>query len=553
MVPVSALVIVTFGIVLGSITLSSTFASAEENECDVIVIGAGMSGLAAAKHLQENECDVLVLEARDRVGGRMWTDRSWNDISLDLGASWIHGLGGHPSQEPFGEPLVNPITDLARDYGLPLFIFDDEESVVVYEHNGTKIDDADYIDSLYEEFKAFYLNEHKALLKNNEDISLQKKVDEFVGKLTDEEYRQLNYTLVWNIEGEYGADASDLSLRAFPKMGYKMSGREAIFPRGYDQVVKRLADEVGADKILLKHVVEKVDYSDEKIVTVTTNKEPFTAKYVISTLPLGVLQKDSVDFIPDLPPWKTKAINSLKMGVLSKAYFVFDEAFWDDVTWITYIPEQKGHWVYFANLQSLTGAPVLLAFNSGEYGLEIDKKWKEGKSDEIVSEAMKILTTIYGKDGKIYGKDGNVIKGPVYVNVTKWGADEYSWGSYSYTAVNSSNADYYTMSKPVDDRIFFAGEATEVNYPATVHGAFFSGMREANRILIQSSGEIPSPKEQMDNWVLPNYVICGTYEEGNETKELKLIVSSDGSSAACVKPATKSALMDRGWGKENLY
>jgi monoamine oxidase len=221
---------------------------------------------------------------------------------------------------------------------------------------------------------------------------------------------------------------------------------------------------------------------------------------VISTLPLGVLQKESVEFSPSLSenaPRKYDAIQNLKMGLLNKVYLVFDgEPFWDnEYQFITYVPEKKGHWVYFMNLHNITNKTALLAFTSGQFGLQIE----DYPDTQIVEEAIQVLKTIYEKDGK-------QVPYPAYHNITRWDDNAYAGGAYSYTGLHSTNADFFELSKPLNNRLFFAGEATEVRYPATVHGAYLSGIREALRV--QAVDNSYSPLQQIENGLLPEYVIC---------------------------------------------
>ena len=537
-------------LIVAVVLLSSIYTQilvAEESEYhDIIVIGAGMAGIAAANQLNENGYDVIVLEARDRIGGRILTDQSHGGYSLDLGASWIHGIEG------------NPMASLAEDYGVETKQFDDVVSFVLYDTDGNLVylaekdhfqyneeeeeyepicDDA--INELekyceifqrYMNFKAFYSGERENISDASEDVPLANALTRFIEqeKLTDDQIDELHYALVWWTEGEYGADSSTISLLSFDEMGYEMDGVEVIFPKGYRQIIDGLAD--GLD-IRLEHVVSEIDYSGST-VHIKTNKGDFEAKYVISTLPLGVLQNNVVDFLPDLSSEKLDIINNKKldMGILNKVYYVFDEVFWDSRDWIVQIPTEKGHWVYFANLNGVLEKPVLLAFNSANFGRELETMTDE----DIVKEGLDVLKKIYG----------DKIPEPVFTKVTKWGSDEFSFGSYSYTAVGSTNDDFYELSKSLDNKVFFAGEATEVNYPATVHGAYFSGMREANKIQ-WLEGNTLSPKAQLDNWILPTYVIC---KDG-----LELLITHGGESAACVTGKTKDILEKRGWGSVTLY
>ena len=514
-----ALIIAVF---LLFVVCAQTLVTAEESEYhDIIVIGAGMAGIASANQLNENGYDVIVLEARDRIGGRMLTDRAYAGYNLDVGASWIHGTKD------------NPIAELAEKYGIKMVPFDDEESVIFYDENGMPIDEKtkNHMRELYRQFEVFYDDYRDEILKHGKkDVSLEKAINEFIKdkKLSEQEHNNLNFMVVWNIEGDYATDASKLSLLSFEEMGYKMDGREVVFPEGYTKIFDKLAKEL---TVRFQHTVTEIDYTDENIIHVKTDKGNFDAKYVISTLPLGVLKKNSVIFSPPLTQEKIDSINKLEMGILNKVYYVFPEPpFWDvDYNFIAHISNEKGHWAYFANLYGVLEEPVLLAFNTAYFGHQLEYMEKE----EIVAEGLKILKKLYGE----------TIPEPTYTYVTKWGSEPFSFGSYSSTGVGSTNYDFFVLSKPIK-RLLFAGEATEVTYPATVHGAYFSGMREANRISWMD-GNYLSPKTQIENWILPEYVLC---KEG-----LELLIRMDDESAACIDHSTKLKLLDRGWGYVSKY
>ena len=487
-------------------------AEASENH-KIIVIGAGPAGLGAARNLTDAGYDVVVLEARDRIGGRILTDH-WNNTSFDLGASWIHGING------------NPIKTLAEKYGIQTIPFDNESSAIIYD-GATPISEErkKSMGTIYNDFVDFYYKVRQNISGSSTDISLQQAVDDFIKErnLNETEIKDLNFNLVDKIEGDYAADTSDISLLSSEYMGYKMGGHEVVFPQGYEQIVHNLAK--GLD-IRNKTIVKEIDYGDSS-VNIKTDKGDFGAKYVISTLPLGVLKNDTaVNFVPDLPSTKKDAIDKLKMGVLNKVYFVFPNVFWnDDYDWIEHIPDKKGYWVYFANLHRVTGSPVLLGFNTGSSAKAIDA---EPSDEKIVSDGLAVLREMYGDS----------VPEPLYTKVTRWGNDPYAGGSYSYTGVHSTNADYYELSKPLENKLFFAGEATEVRYPATVHGAYMSGIREALRI--QAVDNQYSPYAQIKSGILPEYVLC------KEGLELALF-APDSSDSLCVKSSTKTKLIERGW------
>lgn len=413
-------------------------------QADVIVIGAGMAGLAAANQLTTAGKSVIVIEGRERIGGRTWTDHSLS-VPLDMGASWIHGI------------KENPLSALADRFGAKRIVTD-YESIARYDFNGRALreDESRKVDQSFETLmeKVYALQENL-----DYDIPLQAAIDRSLKNRP----RTLEYAINTEIEHEYGADVNDLSLFEWDQEG-EFNGDDVIFPNGYEQIVNNLSK--GLD-IRTGTVVKQINYAD-KTVRVLTERGEFRCQQAIVTLPLGVLKRGSVTFSPALPAQKQKAIARLKMGVLNKLYLKFPTVFWDDAHLLGYISENKGRWCEWLNLHKYTGQPVLLGFNAGAYGVQI-----EAQSDEaIVAEAMSVLRRIYG----------TAIPTPTGWAITRWMSDPFSVGSYSHIPPGASGADYVELSRPVAQRLFFAGEATNRAYPATAHGAYLSGIRAAKEI-----------------------------------------------------------------------
>jgi monoamine oxidase len=158
------------------------------------------------------------------------------------------------------------------------------------------------------------------------------------------------------------------------------------------------------------------------------------------------------------------------MGLLNKTYLRFAEAFWpEEPEWLGYIPTRKGEWAEWLNIYAYTGQPILVGFNAGRYGRQIEHL----ADAEIVSAAMKTLRTLYGAE----------IPDPEAWLITRWASDPFAWGSYSYLPPGATPAVRATLAEPVAERLFFAGEATAQDYPATVHGALLSGRRAAQQII----------------------------------------------------------------------
>ena len=207
----------------------------------------------------------------------------------------------------------------------------------------------------------------------------------------------------------------------------------------------------------------------ETSIRVVTKKQEFTADRVLVTLPLGVLKAGNVRFVPALPEEKQTAIATLGMGVLNKCYLRFPKVFWpNDVDWLEYIAEGHGEWTEWVSFVRTTGQPILLGFNAGTRGREIEALTDE----QIVESAMETLRILYGDD----------IPEPTDFQITRWASDPFARGSYSFCSLGSTPQMRRELARPLDGKLFFAGEATSVDYYGTADGAYLSGLRAAEEI-----------------------------------------------------------------------
>lgn len=418
-----------------------------------LIIGAGLSGLAAAQKLTAAGHNVVVLEGRDRIGGRIWTSTRWPELPLDLGASWIHGVKG------------NPLTSLA-DRIQAKRIATSYDSAIVYDVNGDPLGE-DAEESL-EEIREQLLERLKKAQDNDKDVSVLSVAEKLLADLDDDDpktERYFNFVLSGNIEQEYAGSAEELSAHWYDSAKH-YPGNDALFVSGFHEITKHLSQGL---QIETSQEVQEIHWQETPIRVVTTKQE-FTADRVIVTLPLGVLKAGSVRFIPPLPEKKQTAIATLGMGVLNKCYLRFPEVFWpNDVDWLEYIAEEHGEWTEWVSFARTTGQPVLLGFNAGTRGREIEALTDE----EIVESAMQTLRILYGDD----------IPEPTDFQITRWASDPFARGSYSFCSVGSTPEMRRELARPLDGKLFFAGEATNVDYYGTADGACQSGLRVADEVL----------------------------------------------------------------------
>ena len=410
----------------------------------VIVIGAGISGLAAAKTLKEKGFNVIILEAQDKVGGRLRTNRSLG-VSFDEGASWIHGTNG------------NPITSLAQQAGMSN-VFTDDESLVCYDI-GPTLRSKSVFDTAETELEEILNNLKKSgsATQSFEDVFK----NFYPGKSEDRLWKFLLSTYITFDLGDLNKVSSTLY-----NEGEEFNGEERISVNGYDTIPNYLANGLN---IQLNQRVSKIDYSETKI-KVSHNNEVTEADYVLVTVPLGVLKSGKIEFVPALPTVKQTAIQKIGMNCVNKFLLTWNNAFWDDKQYICYTPETRDKFNYFVNLKKVhPDTNALMTFAYADYARQTETM----TDAQIIEEVMIHLKDIYG----------NNIPNPTSMLRTKWQSNENSFGAYSFTQVGTEMRHFDDLAEEVNEKLFFAGEHTHIDYFSTAHGAYLSGVREADKII----------------------------------------------------------------------
>ena len=432
-------------------------------EFDTIVIGAGMSGATAARLLADAGQRVLVLEARNRIGGRMHTDREAG-FSVDLGASWIHGIEDSRLWElaqALDLPTVEFTVGSFQAGGRPIADFDGAGSRMSVAESAQWVADVETADRALEEAISrsapgdTYLDvTERALdgLERREDALDPERIDEI-----REFFRH-------RVEEQCGAWIGDLDAHGLDED--TIDGDEVVFPRGYDELPKRIA--AGLD-VRLEHVVRRIARVADG-VRVETDRGVFTAAQTVVTVPLGVLKAGAIAFEPPLPAEVADPIARLGMGVFNKVFLQFPERFWEDGAYaIRALGEPGEHWHSWYDVSAISGRPTLLTFAAGPFGRHVQTL----TDDATEADAVAALRRLYGE----------AVPDPIARWITRWGEDPFSHGSYSHVATGSSHHDHDALAGPVDGVLHFAGEATWGEEPATVGGAYASGARAAERVL----------------------------------------------------------------------
>jgi monoamine oxidase len=431
-------------------------------DCDVIVIGAGAAGLMAAGELLAAGLRVTLLESRDRVGGRICTrSEPGVAIPIELGAEFIHGQPAVTQQllEGAGGALIEAA-----------------DSHFVLENGALKLRAGNFprVRAAMERTRAL----------EQADMSFDEFLDQHLAGVLTPEQREYARTMA---EGFDAADTARASARAIVEewTGDTLGSAPQSRPReGYASLLNALMARLAGERLRLRlqSPVRRVQFSRGSVeVAGEFCGSAFTlqAPRALVALPLGVLQQPpgapgAVHFTPPLEA-KRAALESLASGPVIKLQLLFAQAFWESVHGGRYrdagffhAPEAEfpTFWT-----PAPARAPLLVAWAGGPRAQRLAMG---AAPADLVRKALASLQQLFGRsvlDGELrtwYYHD--------------WQQDPYARGAYSYVTVGAQQA-RAALAEPLEDTLFFAGEATDEEEGGTVAGALQSGQRAARQIL----------------------------------------------------------------------
>ncbi|KAI3457500.1 hypothetical protein Pfo_014163 [Paulownia fortunei] len=439
----------------------------ETSEASVIIVGAGLAGLAAARQLRSFGFKVFVLEGRNRPGGRVYTQKMGQKgtyAAVDLGGSVITGIH------------ANPLGVLARQLSIPLHKVRD--NCPLYKPDGRPVDKE--IDSNVELIfnklldKVTQLREIMGGFAANISLgSVLETLRQLYAVARSKEERQLLDWHFANLEFSNAGSLSNLSAAYWDQDDpYEMGGDHCFLAGGNWRLIRALCKGV---PIFYDKTVQTIRYGNEGVEVIAGN-QVFQADMVLCTVPLGVLKKRTIRFEPELPEKKLAAIERLGFGLLNKDLDTFGS--------LSESSHRRGEFFLFYSYHTVSGAPVLVALVAGDAAQLFENA-------DPASSVHHVLSILRG----IYGPKGIHVPNPLQSICTRWGTDPLSYGSYSHIKVQSSGNDYDILAESVGGCLFFGGEATTRQYPATMHGAYLSGLREASRILQATRARQNNPRK----------------------------------------------------------
>jgi monoamine oxidase len=418
----------------------------------IIVVGAGASGIAAARRLHDAGYHVTVLEARNRIGGRVWTTFDLAPYPIELGAEFIHGARALTWRS-------------LEQYSLTGLPDAPNEAFYLYCHRQLHTAQISAAIPCLELLDTYSTIAETWVARQHPDTHLGAVLESWVTQTQAHVSPDIWRLIRHLVAAREACDIERLGVYGMSEQSYEGDGAGRFrIAEGYLTLLEYLARGLS---IRLETPVQHVEWSTNSVRVRTVTGQHFQAELAILTVPLGVLQADDIQFTPPLPAEKLTAIHALGAGHVDRIVLQFRSPFWpDDMPGVLTTLESQLWWR--PGWGRTHEAPLLTALVGGRAAEQF-----EARPATAVPAALDHLVTMFGTDVKHAFAGGHFIA---------WGSDPWSKMGYSYVPV-SAVGQRAQLAQPVDKVLFFAGEATNVMRAATVHGALESGFRAADEVM----------------------------------------------------------------------
>lgn len=426
---------------IGSFTAAPALASVPDGDVDVVIIGAGIAGLSAARVLLDAGHSVSLIEAADRIGGRAYTESSSFGVPFDHGCSWIN----HGDK--------NPWAFLAKQAGFDL-----------YDH--TSAGSAYYVDGkLANAAQRGAYNRGWGAVTQALAAAGEAGIDVAASSVIPTDVDGMGLPQTWIGPMDWGVDFTDLSTADY--WNSEDSYKDYMVPAGLGALVATFGATI---PVSLNTPATQISWAGNG-VSVETPKGAIRAKACICTVSTGVLNAGAIRFGTPLPDWKEQAIHDVPMGLLAKVALQFRD------TKLGFIPN---NWLdyYVTNDMPAEAAyfltwpfeyPYMVGFIGGAFGWELSRAGEAAAVDFVLGEVVKIAGS-KAREQFVKGK------------LTDWATNPLVLGGYG-AARPGRHAARADLARPVDDRLFFAGEAMATPFNALCSGAFYSGRDTAQDVM----------------------------------------------------------------------
>jgi monoamine oxidase len=396
---------------------------------DVAIIGAGSAGIAAAKTARELGLDYVVLEASHRIGGRGYTEELAPGVAFDLGCHWLHTA------------ILNPYVAIADRFGFTYRKGTFPRGLWINGHWATEAE--------LEAYGAAWQRYHAGVMAAGaagKGISIL--------DATERESRWTPLLDYWTSIA-YAADPDQLSVE--DPFHYRDTDENWPLKEGFGALIARFGADV---PVTLNCAVARIDWAG-RWIELDTRKGTLRAQRVLITISTGVLGAGDIRFNPVLPDWKLAAIAGLPLGTHNRIGLMFDrDVFGPDCPQGAALLLPGEEPVGFS-LRPF-GQNVAVALTGGRHALWLERAGTAAAVDFAKEKLVKVF--------------GSTIAPHVQRHiVTAWAGDPWIKGSYS-AALPGQGRQRPELARPIDDRLFFAGEATSREFCGTANGAYLSGV-----------------------------------------------------------------------------